>query len=90
MHIWSQVEFDAISSPQALDPPAVEVAEEGEVSGQYVTGVFCHDVLVDAACGIHVIVRRVAEGLNVGPFPEDFVVNIIIWMRNLSSSHSPI
>ena len=68
----------------------MEVAKEGEVSGQHVTGVFHHDVLVDAACSIHVVVRRVAEGLDVGPLPEDFVVNIIIWMRNLSSSHSPI
>ena len=90
MHSWRQVEVDAISSPQASDPPAVEVAKEGEVSGQHVTGVFRHNVLIDSACGVHIVVRRVAEGLNVGPLPEDFVVSTIIWIRNLSSSHSPI
>ena len=68
----------------------MEVAEEGEVSGQHVAGVLRHDVLVDAARGVHVVVRCMAEGLDVGPLPEDFVVSTIIWIRNLSSSHSPI
>ena len=81
MHSWRQVEVDAISSPQASDPPAVEVAKEGEVSGQHVAGVLGHYVLVDAARGVHVVVRCMAEGLDVGPLPGEFIVNIIIWMR---------
>ena len=58
------------------------VAKEGEVPCKHVAGVLSHDVLVDAARRVYVIVRLVAKGLNVAPLPKSFVVkNIIIWMK---------
>ena len=80
-----------LSSPQAASPPAVEVAEEGEVTGEHVSGILGHDVLVDVARGVHVVVGCVAEGFDVTSLPEDFVVNNNQTLEGkLNSFHIPI
>ena len=58
------------SIPESPRPPAVEVPEEGEVPGQHIAGILGHDVLVDVAHGVTVVVRGVAEGFDVAPLPE--------------------
>ena len=55
--------------PETPRPSAVEVPEEGEVTGQHVAGILGHDVLVDAAHGVAVVVRGVAECFDVTPLP---------------------
>ena len=53
----------------------MEVAEEGEVAGEHVSGILGQDVLVGIAGGVHVVVGRVAEGLDVQALPGVLVVN---------------
>lgn len=42
--------------PQAAHPPAVKVAEVGEVTGQHVSGILGQDVFVDVARGVVIVV----------------------------------
>ena len=63
-----------LSSPQAASPPAVEVTEEGEVTGEHVSGILGNDVLVDVARGVHIVVGCVAEGFDMTSLPEELKI----------------